>query len=60
MRYLMDLQPYTFSCTYRKGEENSDADAISRLLRQGEVPEYLTADDLDISQMGSSQMKILK
>jgi transposase InsO family protein/cbb3-type cytochrome oxidase subunit 3 len=47
MRYLMDLQPYCFSCAYRKGEEHSDADAVSRLLRQGEIPEYLTADDLD-------------
>ena len=33
MRYLMDLQGYNFSLYYRKGIENQDADAVSRLLR---------------------------
>lgn len=50
MRYLMDMQPYDFEATYRKGDLNSDADAISRLLQKGEVVEYLTTDELRVDR----------
>jgi hypothetical protein len=46
MRYLMDLQGYNFSLYYRKGIENQDADAVSRLLRQTDSPVYLSEDEL--------------
>ena len=47
MRYLLDLQGYRFSLYYRKGTENCDADAVSRMLRRYDQPVYLTEDDLD-------------
>jgi len=47
MRYLLDLQGYRFSLFYRKGTENCDADAVSRMLRRYDQPVYLTEDDLD-------------
>jgi hypothetical protein len=31
MRYLLDLQEYNFAIYYRKGTDNCDADAVSRL-----------------------------
>ena len=46
MRYLMDLQGYNFSLYYRKGIENQDADAVSRLLRTSDDPTFLSEDDL--------------
>ena len=46
MRYLLDLQEYNFSIYYRKGTENCDADAVSRLTRASDQPVYLTEDEL--------------
>jgi hypothetical protein len=46
MRYLLALQEYNFSIYYRKGTENCDADAVSRLTRTTDQPVYLTEDDL--------------
>ena len=46
MRYLLALQEYNFSIYYRKGTENCDADAVSRLLRRSDTPSYLTEDEL--------------
>ena len=46
MRYLMNLQGYNFSIFYRKGTENCDADAVSRLLRASDKPLFLTEDEL--------------
>ncbi|MFN8792066.1 MAG: Ty3/Gypsy family RNase HI domain-containing protein, partial [Bdellovibrionales bacterium] len=47
MRYLMDLQGYTFNLHYKEGRYHLDADGVSRLLRKGETPVYWTADDLE-------------
>ena len=47
MRYLMDLQGYNFALYYRKGTENQDADAVSRLLRTSDDPNFLNEDDLN-------------
>lgn len=47
MRWLMDLQGYNFELYYKEGKVHYDADAVSRLLRKGEEPEFLTADDLE-------------
>jgi hypothetical protein len=47
MRYLMDIQHYNFRLHYKKGTLHLDADAVSRLLKFGETPEYLSADDLE-------------
>jgi len=47
MRYLLDLQEYNFAIYYRKGTENCDADAVSRLKRTSDQPVYLTEDDLN-------------
>ena len=41
MRYLLDLQEYNFTICYRRGTENCDADAVSRLLRTSDKPDYL-------------------
>ena len=46
MRYLLDLQGYNFAIYYRKGTENCDADAVSRLKRTSDEPVYLTEDEL--------------
>jgi hypothetical protein len=46
MRYLLALQEYNFAIYYRKGTENCDADAVSRLTRTTDQPVYLTEDDL--------------
>jgi len=46
MRYLIDLQEYNFAIYYRKGTENCDADAVSRLKRNSDCPIYLTEDEL--------------
>ena len=46
MRYLMDLQGYNFSLYYRKGIENQDADAVSRLLGMSDDPNFLSEDEL--------------
>ena len=46
MRYLLDLQEFNFTIYYRRGTENCDADAVSRLLRTSDKPEYLSEDDL--------------
>ena len=46
MRYLLDLQEYNFSIYYRRGTENCDADAVSRLKRTSDVPVFLTEDEL--------------
>ena len=46
MRYLLDLQEYNFAIYYRKGTENCDADAVSRLKRNSDQPVYLTEDEL--------------
>lgn len=57
MRYLMELQGYNFSLYYRKGTENADADAVSRLLRQSDEPLFLSEDELrDESGVVSKQM----
>lgn len=57
MRYLMNLQGYNFSIFYRKGTENADADAVSRLLRSSDDPIFLTEDELrDESGVVSKQM----
>jgi exodeoxyribonuclease III len=47
MRYLLDLQEYNFSIYYRRGTENCDADAVSRLKRSSDQPIYLTEDELN-------------
>ena len=47
MRWLMDLQGYSFDLVYKKGEWHHDADALSRMLQEGEEPEYLTKDQLE-------------
>jgi hypothetical protein len=47
MRYLLDLQGYRFSLYYRRGTENCDADAVSRLLRVYDDINISTEDDLD-------------
>jgi hypothetical protein len=47
MRYLLDLQGFNFAIYYRKGTENCDADAVSRLTRTTDQPIYLTEDELD-------------
>ena len=47
MRYLLDLQGFRFSLYYRRGAENCDADAVSRLLRFYDDATILTADELD-------------
>ena len=47
MRYLMDIQHYNFRLFYKKGSMHLDADAVSRLLKFGEEPVYLNADDLE-------------
>jgi exodeoxyribonuclease III len=46
MRYLLDLQEYNFAIFYRKGTENCDADAVSRLKRSSDPPVYMTEDEL--------------
>jgi hypothetical protein len=47
MRYLMDIQHYDFNLHYKQGKMHLlDADAVSRLLKFGEVPEYHSADSL--------------
>jgi hypothetical protein len=46
IRYLLALQEYNFAIYYRKGTENCDADAVSRLKRCSDKPVYLTADEL--------------
>jgi hypothetical protein len=47
LRYLMDIQHYNFRLYYKKGKIHLDADAVSRLLKCGENPVYLNADDLE-------------
>jgi len=47
MRYLLDLMGMSFHLHYKQGTKHMDADAVSRLLRKGEEPQYLTADDLE-------------
>ena len=46
MRYLLNLQEYNFAIYYRKGTENCDADAVSRLKRTSDQPVYLAEDEL--------------
>jgi exodeoxyribonuclease III len=46
MRYLLALQEYNFAIYYRRGTENCDADAVSRLTRTSDQPVYLTEDEL--------------
>ena len=46
MRYILALQEYNFAIFYRKGTENCDADAVSRLKRCSDKPVYLTEDEL--------------
>ena len=36
LRYLINLQEYSFSVTYMKGSLNLQADAVSRMIRYGE------------------------
>ena len=43
----MDLQGYSFDLVYKEGEWHHDADALSRMLQEGEEPEYLTKDQLE-------------
>ena len=47
MRYLMDIQHYNFRLYYKKGTLHVDADAVSRLLKLGEQPQYLDKDSLE-------------
>jgi hypothetical protein len=47
MRYLMDIQHYDFNLHYKQGKMHMDADAVSRLLKFGEVPECRSADSLE-------------
>ena len=47
MRYLLNLQGFNFAIYYRRGTENCDADAVSRLLRASDKPLYLSEDDLN-------------
>jgi hypothetical protein len=47
MRYLMDIQHYDFNLHYKQGKMHLDADAVSRLLKFGEVPDYHDADTLE-------------
>lgn len=47
MRWLMDLQGYSFDLIYKKGEWHQDADAVSRMYQFGEEEEFLTTDVLE-------------
>ena len=47
MRYLMDIQHYNSRLYYKKGTLHVDADAVSRLLKLGEQPQYLDKDSLE-------------
>ena len=58
MRYLMDLQGYNFSLYYRKGTENQDADAVSRLLRTSDEPNFGGEDELDQETGKTSEEEI--
>ena len=60
MRYLMDLQGYNFSLYYRKGIENQDADAVSRLLRTSDDPNFLDEDELDMESGRTTDEEIKK
>ena len=62
MRYLMDIQAYTFALHYKAGKIHIDADAVSRLLKFGEKPTYLTVDDLewDTGPVGEEEIQIAK
>ena len=45
-RLCVDLQPFTFSVTHRRGDQHLDADAVSRLLHKDDNIYIRTADDL--------------
>ena len=59
MRYLMDIQHYDFRLFYKKGSMHLDADAVSRLLKFGETPRYLSADDLEWDKGPVSEEELL-
>ena len=59
MRYLMDIQQYNFRLFYKKGTMHLDADAVSRLLKFGEEPVYLSADDLEWDKGPVTEEEIL-
>eukprot|EP01034_Spumella_vulgaris_P028194 gene28194-35010_t len=46
LRLCLDLQGFNFSVTHVAGVNHLGADAVSRLLRHGEVPYVRDADDL--------------
>ena len=60
-RLCLELQGYTFRVTHRAGKEHLDADAVSRLLRHGEVAYVHTADNLrdDIGPLTNEDNEIL-
>jgi hypothetical protein len=60
-RLCLDLQGYTFEVQHRAGKLHLDADAVSRLLRKGEVAYVNNADDLrdDIGPLTDLDKEIL-
>jgi hypothetical protein len=62
MRYLMDIQTYTFALHYKAGKVHIDADAVSRLLKFGKKPVYLSVDDLELDRgpVGEEEIQIAK
>ena len=58
----MDIQLYNFRLFYQKGTLHLDADAVSRLLKFGEMPVYLSADELewDKGPVSEEEMLVVK
>ena len=52
MRYLMNIQNHDFRLLYKNGRIYLDANAVNRLLKFGETPRYLSADDLEWDKKG--------
>ena len=60
MRYLIDIQHYYFRLFfYKKGSMHLDADAVSRQLRFGETPTYLSAGNLEWDKGPVSEEELL-
>ena len=47
MRYFIDIQHCNFRLFYKNGTLHLDGNAVSCLLKSGEMPVYLSADDLE-------------
>ena len=55
----MDIQHYNFQLHHKKGTMHLDADAVSRLMKFGETPVYLSGDDLEWDNAPVSEEEIL-